>query len=91
MVILVDFATLMAYCHFPDMTDFEPRRFHTLDDIEEVVGRRDRFCVAARRGNVTWLPIYMLSPFLFSDDTSLDFGALRLDSFAERVLMATLE
>jgi len=123
-----DFATLMAYCHFPDMTDFEPRRFHTLDDIEEIVGRRyplrrdansdgwskpacaqevrladgiepiayldngsDRFCVAARRGNVTWLPIYMLSPFLFSDDTSLDFGSLRLDSFAERVLMAALE
>ena len=33
-----DFATLLAYCHFPDMTEWEPRRFRTLDDIEEVVG-----------------------------------------------------
>ena len=51
---------------------------------------KDRFCVAAHRGNVTWLPVYMLSPFLFSDDTSLDFGALRLDSFAEGVLMSSI-
>ena len=46
-----------------------------------------RFCVAARRGNVTWLPVYLLSPFLFCEETKLDFGALRLDSFAEKVLM----
>lgn len=51
---------------------------------------KGRFCVAARRGNVTWLPIYMLSPFLFSDDTKLDFGALRLDSFAESVLLSVV-
>ena len=49
---------------------------------------KERFCVAARRGNVTWLPIYMFTPFLFSEDTSLDFGALRLDSFAEKVLLS---
>ena len=49
---------------------------------------KSRFCVAARRGSVTWLPIYMLSPFLFSENRALDFGALRLDSFAERVLLA---
>jgi len=52
---------------------------------------KDRFCVAARRGNVTWLPIYMLAPFLFSEDTSLDFGALRLDSFAEKVLLSEVD
>lgn len=46
-----------------------------------------RFCIAARRGNVTWIPVYLLSPFLFSDMTSLDFGALRLDSFAEKLLL----
>lgn len=52
---------------------------------------KTKFCVAARRGKVTWLPVYMLSPFLFSEDTSLDFGALRLDSFAESVLMQEIE
>ena len=37
-----DFGTLMAYCHFPDMTDFEPRRFHALDDIEEIKREYDK-------------------------------------------------
>lgn len=50
-----------------------------------------RFCVAARKGNVTWLPVYLLSPFLFSDVTALDFGALRLDPFAEKVLLSAVE
>lgn len=58
-----------------------------IEPIAYLDNGKDRFCVAARRANVTWLPIYMLSPFLFSEDTSLDFGALRLDSFAERVLL----
>ena len=52
---------------------------------------RARFCVAARKGNVTWLPVYLLSPFLFSDDTSLDFGALRLDAFAAPLLLQVVE
>ena len=50
-----------------------------------------RFCVAARKGSVTWLPVYLLSPFLFSDVTALDFGALRLDPFAEKVLLMAVE
>ena len=50
-----------------------------------------RFCVAARKGNVTWLPVYLLSPFLFSDVTALDFAALRLDPFAERVLLGVID
>ena len=50
-----------------------------------------RFCVAARKGSVTWLPVYLLSPFLFSDVTELDFGALRLDPFAEKVLLMAVE
>ena len=50
-----------------------------------------RFCVAARKGNVTWLPVYLLSPFLFSDVAALDFGALRLDPFAEKVLLMAVE
>ena len=49
-----------------------------------------RFCVAARQGKVVWLPVYLLSPFLFSDDTALDFGALTLDSFGEKVLKLVL-
>lgn len=32
----------------------------------------------------------MLSPFLFCEETTLDFGALRLDSFAEAVLLAEM-
>ncbi len=50
-----------------------------------------RFCVAAYKGNATWLPVYLLTPFLFSDDTALDFGALRLDSFGRRLLLRILE
>ncbi len=49
-----------------------------------------RFCVAARKGNVTWLPVYLLTPFLFSDDTALDFGALRLDSFAAPLFLSVV-
>ena len=45
-------------------------------------GGGNDFCVAARRGNVTWLPAYLLMPFVFSDDTTADWAALRLDSFA---------
>ena len=40
---------------------------------------------------MTWLPVYLLTPFLFSDDTSLDFGALRLDSFAAPFLLQAVE
>ena len=65
----------------------EVRPAEGVEPIAWLDNGKDRFCVAARRGNVTWLPIYMLSPFLFSEDASLDFGALRLDSFAERVLL----
>ena len=65
-----------------------------IDGVEPIAwldNGRDRFCVAARRGKVTWLPVYMLSPFLFCEEKSLDFGALRLDSFAERVLLPEIE
>lgn len=52
---------------------------------------KGRYCVAARCANVTWLPVYMLSPFLFCEETKLNFGALRLDSFAEKVLMREIQ
>ena len=49
-----------------------------------------RFCIAARKGNVTWLPVYLLSPFLFTDETERDFSALTLDAFATRLLQESL-
>ena len=32
-----DFGVLMANCHFPDGTEWEPRRFRDLDDLEAIV------------------------------------------------------
>lgn len=51
---------------------------------------RGRLLVAARAGNVVWLPEYLLMPFLFSHDTTLDWQAMRLDSFASKVLLSAL-
>ena len=31
-----DFGVLMANCHFPDGTEWEPRRFRDLDDLEAI-------------------------------------------------------
>ena len=47
-----------------------------------------RFCVAARRGNVIWLPEYLFLPFLFSSDKTVDWADMRLDTFASRVGLA---
>lgn len=52
---------------------------------------RGRLLVAARAGNVVWLPEYLLMPFLFSHDTTLDWSAMRLDSFASMVLLVALD
>lgn len=49
-----------------------------------------RFCVAARRGNVTWLPEYLFLPFLFSSDKTVDWADMRLDTFAARVGLAAV-
>lgn len=51
---------------------------------------RGRLLVAARVGNVVWLPEYLLMPFIFSHDTTLDWAAMRLDSFASKVLLAAV-
>jgi len=40
---------------------------------------------------VVWLPEYLLMPFIFSRDTTLDWAAMRLDSFASKVLMAAMD
>ena len=52
---------------------------------------KDRFAVAARRGNVVWLSEYLLMPFVWSEDTTLDWNAMRLDSFAAEILMDAMK
>ena len=49
------------------------------------------FAVAARRGNVVWLSEYLLMPFVWSEDTTLDWNAMRLDSFAAEILMDAMK
>jgi len=50
---------------------------------------RETFIVAGRRRGVTWLPSYLLAPYLFvADDPHLDFANLSLDPFGERTFLA---
>lgn len=48
------------------------------------------FVAAARRGNVTWAPLYTLMPFFYSDDTTLNWSDMRLDSFASKFFLDLL-
>ena len=50
-----------------------------------------RFCIAARKDNVTWLPVYLLSPFLFSDETDCDLSALTLSPLATDLLLQAID
>lgn len=52
---------------------------------------RGRLLVAARAGTVVWLPEYLLMPFLFSRDTTLDWADMRLDSFGTNVLLEAMD
>ena len=49
-----------------------------------------RFAVAARKGNVAWVPQYLLMPFLYTDETTADWAAQRLDVFGTRVLLKVI-
>ena len=49
------------------------------------------FAAAARRGNVVWLSEYLLMPFVWSEDTTLDWNAMRFDSFAAEILMDAMK
>ena len=49
-----------------------------------------RFAVAARKGNVAWVPQYLLMPFLYTDETTADWAAQRLDAFGARVLLKAI-
>ena len=51
----------------------------------------DDVAAAARRGNVVWLSEYLLMPFVWSEDTTLDWNAMRLDSFAAEILMDAMK
>ena len=50
-----------------------------------------RFVVAARKGNVAWVPQYLLMPFLYTDETTADWAAQRLDAFGARVLLEAVK
>ena len=49
-----------------------------------------RFAVAARKGNVAWVPQYLLMPFLYTNETTADWAAQRLDAFGTRVLLKAI-
>ena len=50
-----DFGVLMSYCHFADMTEWEPRRFRTIDDVAPLVSAEDRAILAARGFGGSWM------------------------------------
>ena len=50
-----------------------------------------RFAVAARKGNVAWVPQYLLMPFLYTDETTADWAAQRLDAFGTSVLLEAVK
>ena len=50
-----------------------------------------RFVVAARKGNVAWVPQYLLMPFLYTDETTADWAAQRLDVFGSSVLLEAVK
>ena len=50
-----------------------------------------RFAVAARKGNVAWVPQYLLMPFIYTDETTADWAAQRLDTFGTSVLLEAVK
>lgn len=52
---------------------------------------RETFCISALNGQAAWVPEYLLLPFIFSDVTTLNWPELRLDPFAEKVMLETLQ
>jgi len=51
---------------------------------------RETFCVSAVNEQSAWVPEYLLLPFIFSDATTLRWTELRLDPFAEKVVLETV-
>lgn len=52
---------------------------------------KDTFCISAVTSKAAWVPEYLLLPFLFSDLKKISWTELRLDPFAEKVMLGTLE
>jgi len=48
------------------------------------------FVVAGNRANSTWAPVYLFMPFLYSQDTALNWADMRLDSVASEFLLGVL-
>ena len=52
---------------------------------------RETFCISALNQQAAWVPEYLLLPFIFSDVTTLNWPELRLDPFAEKVMLETIQ
>lgn len=52
---------------------------------------RETFCISALNEQAAWVPEYLLLPFIFSDVTTLNWPELRLDPFAEKVMLETIQ
>ena len=50
-----DFGVLTGNCHFPDMTEREPRRWRTVDDMAQWVDAEDRDILAKAGCRTYWL------------------------------------
>lgn len=51
---------------------------------------RETICISAVNEHSAWVPEYLLLPFLFSDAKTIRWTELRLDPFAEKVFLDTL-
>lgn len=63
----------------------------SLQPLAWLTNEKETFCVAAMNSNAVLIPEYLMLPFLFSEDKTLRWDELRLDSFAEKVLFDTIE
>ena len=49
---------------------------------------KEKFCIAAATKNVVWLPEYLVSPYILSQDDKVGyFPQMRLDSFGRRIIL----
>ncbi len=83
-------ANVDGYCKARCLLSVDPSAAG-VEPIAEFLCGDLRFTAAAKRGNVVWMPQYLLMPFLFTDETTADWAAQRLDAFGTRVLLESME
>lgn len=69
---------------------FQIRETDAVEPLAWLANGRETFCVSARNGQAVWIPEYLILPLLFSDETTLRWTDMRLDSFGEKVLLETI-